>query len=62
MAQCAKPRVLWNHKTGIAKEFPSGGAAKRAIELDPSWKYEAPRVSKVRKSWLGRVWEWFVRN
>lgn len=40
--QASRPRTLYNIRTGAVKVFPSGGAAKRAIELDPNWSFTPP--------------------
>lgn len=40
--QASRPRTLYNLRTGAVKVFPSGGAAKRAIELDQNWSYTPP--------------------
>jgi hypothetical protein len=53
----AVPRTIYHPKHG-AKEFPSGGAAKRAIDLDPKWSLEPPRGPKRRRwftLWLLRT-------
>lgn len=56
MATTARPRTMYNHRTGQSKQFPSGGAAKRAAELDPNWR-ENPPADVLPPSPQGSVWD-----
>jgi hypothetical protein len=54
--QASRPRVLYNLRTGAVKSFPSGGAAKRAIELDPNWSYEMRKAPQTKRRRWWTLW------